>query len=79
MQRIIRFQRSLVESGAFTNPRSHIYYLPELYCAYFGRCYAAFAMLPHAAQRAIDPDGSFEFIRGRVLGYVQNDSDRRTR
>ena len=42
LQRIIGFQRRLVASGAFTNPRSHIYYLPELYCAYFGRCYAAF-------------------------------------
>jgi hypothetical protein len=27
--------------------------------------------LPHAAQRAIDPDGAFAFIRGRVLIYVQ--------
>jgi len=31
VHRIIGFQRRLVESGAFTNPRSHIYYLPELY------------------------------------------------
>src|SRR5882724_8499894 len=49
VQRIIGFQKRLVESGAFTNPRSHIYYLPELYCAYFGRCYAAFIALPSAA------------------------------
>ena len=42
VHRIIGFQKKLVESGAFANPRSHIYYLPELYCAYFGRCYAAF-------------------------------------
>ena len=41
VHRIIGFQKRLVASGAFTNPRSHIYYLPELYCAYFGRCYAA--------------------------------------
>src|SRR6266566_8539709 len=33
VHRIIGFQRRLVESGAFTSPRSHIYYLPELYCA----------------------------------------------
>ena len=39
--------------------------------AYFGRCYAAFIALPPAAQRAIDPDGTFEFIRGQVLAYVQ--------
>ena len=73
LQRIILFQRRLTESGAFTNPRSHIYYLPELYCAYFGRCYAAFVALPLAAQRAIDHDGAFDFMRGRVLGYVQDE------
>jgi hypothetical protein len=73
VQRIIGFQRRLVSSGAFTHPRSHIYYLPELYCAYFGRCYAAFMALPPAAQTAIDPDGAFDFIRGRVLAYVQDE------
>ena len=71
--RIIGFQRRLAESGAFADPRSHIYYLPELYCAYFGRCYAAFMMLPRAARVAIDPDGAFELIRARVLDYVQNE------
>ncbi len=73
IHRIIAFQRKLAESGAFTNPRSHIYYLPELYSAYFGRCYAAFAALPVSAQRALDPDGSFAFIRARVLAYVEGE------
>jgi hypothetical protein len=73
MQGIIGFQKRLVASGAFSDPRSHIYYLPELYCAYFGRCYAAFIALPGAAQQAIDPDGAFDFIRGRVLAYVQDE------
>ena len=73
MHRIIGFQRRLVESGAFSNPRSHIYYLPELYSAYFGRCHAAFMALPPAARRAIDPDGTFEFIRVRVLAYVEGE------
>jgi hypothetical protein len=71
VHRIIGFQKRLVASGGFTNPRSHIYYLPELYCAYFGRCYAAFIALPPAARQAIDPDGAFDFIRGRVLAYVR--------
>ncbi len=71
--RIIGFQKRLAESGAFADPRSHIYYLPELYCAYFGRCYAAFMALPTAARAAIDPDGAFDLIRARVLGYVQNE------
>jgi hypothetical protein len=71
VQRIIGFQKRLVASGEFANPRSHIYYLPELYCAYFGRCYAAFVALPPAAQQAIDPDGAFVLIRARVLAYVQ--------
>ena len=71
LRRIIGFQRRLAASDGFTNPRSHIYYLPELYCAYFGRCYAAFLALPYATQQAIDPDGAFAFIRGRVLVYVQ--------
>ena len=53
VRRIIGFQKRLVLSGAFANPRSHIYYLPELYCAYFGRCYAAFVALP--AGRASSP------------------------
>jgi hypothetical protein len=70
VQRIIGFQRRLAESRAFADPRSHIYYLPELYCAYFGRCYAAFAALPRAAQRTIDPDGAFDTIRTHVLAYV---------
>jgi hypothetical protein len=73
VQRIIAFQRRLTETGAFKNPRSHVYYLPELYCAYFGRCYAAFVALPAAAQRAIDCDGAFDFIRTRVLAYVQGE------
>lgn len=73
VHRIIAFQRRLAEGGAFTNPRSHIYYLPELYSAYFGRCYAAFVALPVSAQRAIDPDGSFAFIRARVLAYVEGE------
>jgi hypothetical protein len=73
LQRIVGFQQRLALSGAFTDPRSHIYYLPELYCAYFGRCYAAFIALPPAAQAAVDPDGAFDFIRGKVLAYVQGD------
>lgn len=73
VHRIIGFQRRLVESGAFRNPRSHIYYLPELYSAYFGRCHAAFVELPAPARRAIDPDGTFEFIRAKVLAYVEGE------
>jgi hypothetical protein len=73
VHRILGFQRKLAESGAFRNPRSHIYYLPELYSAYFGRCHAAFMALPEAARRAIDPDGAFAFIRGKVLAYVEGE------
>src|SRR5260370_28735434 len=73
VHRIIGFQRRLVDSGAFKNPRWHIYYLPELYSAYFGRCYAAFIALPLAARQAIDPENAFEFIRVRVLGYVERE------
>ena len=73
VHRIIGFQRRLVESGAFADPRSHIYYLPELYSAYFGRCHAAFMALPPAARQAIDPDGSFALIRAKVLAYVQGE------
>ena len=73
VQRIIGFQLRLAQSGAFADPRSHIYYLPELYCAYFGRCYAVFRALPAAARRAIDADGAFEIIRTRVLGYVRDE------
>ncbi|HXI06012.1 MAG: hypothetical protein ACRC1G_09370 [Bradyrhizobium sp.] len=77
VHRIIAFQRRLAESGAFANPRSHIYYLPELYSAYFGRCHAAFTALPVAAQRALDPDGSFAVIRMHVLAYVERELIRR--
>jgi hypothetical protein len=73
VHRILGFQKRLVLSGAFTQPRSHVYYLPELYCAYFGRCYAAFMALPVAARLAIDPDGTFDVIRARVLAYVQTE------
>jgi hypothetical protein len=73
VHRIIGFQKRLVLSGAFRLPRSHVYYLPELYCAYFGRCHAAFAALPEAARRAIDPDGSLALIRQHVLGYVEGE------
>ncbi len=73
MQRIIGFQLRLADSGAFRNPRSHIYYLPELYCAYFGRCFAAFRALPREAQDTIDPSGAFGLIRERVLAYVQGE------
>src|SRR6266480_3071515 len=73
VQRIIGFQKRLAASGAISNPRSHIYYLPELYCAYFGRCYSAFIALPMAAREAIDPGGAFDFIRAKVLAYVQTE------
>jgi hypothetical protein len=70
---IIGFQKKLAASGAFANPRSHIYYLPEIYCAYFGRCYAAFMALPSDARTAIDPEGAFAYIRGKVLAYVRDE------
>jgi hypothetical protein len=73
VRRIVDFQRRLVESGAFADPRSHIYYLPELYCAYFGRCHAAFRSLARAQQEAIDPDQSLELIRRDVIAYVRDD------
>ncbi|MGJ4888449.1 hypothetical protein ACQR1Y_09660 [Bradyrhizobium sp. HKCCYLRH3099] len=73
IRRIVGFQLRLVTSGAFADPRSHIYYLPELYCAYFGRCYHAFMALPPAARQAIDPGGAFELIRLRVLAYVEDE------
>ena len=73
LRRIVHFQRRLAETGEFANPRSHIYYLPELYSAYFGRCYAALCALPRAVQEAIDPEDSFEAIRRHVLGYVRDD------
>jgi hypothetical protein len=73
LRNIVGFQRRLVASGAFTDPRSHIYYLPELYCAYFGRCYGAFSALSRPEREAVDPDGAFAFIRGRVLAYVQDE------
>lgn len=73
VRRIVAFQRRLVETGAFADPRSHIYYLPELYCAYFGRLYAAWAALPPETRQAVDPDDSFAFIRTRVLAYVQDE------
>jgi hypothetical protein len=73
VHRIIGFQRKLAENSAFANPRTHIYYLPELYSAYFGRCHAAFMALPLAARQAIDPDGSFDFIKGKVLAYVEGE------
>ena len=74
IHRIIAFQRSIVASGAFADPRSHIYYLPELYSAYFGRCYATFRSLPPAAQRTIDPNDTFGFIRKAVLRYVTEEN-----
>lgn len=70
VRNIVAFQHRLVESGQFADPKSHIYYLPELYSAYFGRCYSAFRALPRAAQQAIDPDGAFEAMRIKVLAYV---------
>jgi hypothetical protein len=73
LRAIIGFQRRLVASGAFADPRSHIYYLPELYCAYFGRCYSAFIALPKAAREALDPDGAFAFIREKVLSFVRDE------
>ncbi|MFT4278609.1 MAG: hypothetical protein QM576_19865 [Rhodopseudomonas sp.] len=73
VRRIVDFQRRLVASGVFADPKSHVYYLPELYSAYFGRCYATFRTLDEAARRAIDPDGVFEAIRQRVLAYVQDE------
>jgi hypothetical protein len=73
VRRIVAFQRRLVESGTFADPRAHIYYLPELYCAYVGRLYATWRGLPETARAAVDPDGTFEFIRPRILAYVTDE------
>jgi hypothetical protein len=70
LRRMIRFQFALVESGAFADPRSHIYYLPELYCAYFARCHAAFAALPRVTQETLDPEAHFDRMRGRILTFI---------
>jgi len=70
LHRMIRFQFALVESGAFADPRSHIYYLPELYCAYFARCHATFAALPPATQKTLDPEAHFDRMRGRILTFI---------
>jgi len=70
---IVSFQKNLAASGAFANPRSHIYYLPELYCAYFGRCYAAFmALSVDARPRSIRMARSNSFANG-VLAYVRDE------
>ncbi|HXB80882.1 MAG TPA: hypothetical protein VNX23_26325 [Bradyrhizobium sp.] len=73
VQAIIAFQKRLAASGAFADPRSHIYYLPELYCAYFGRCYAAFIALPPDARELLDGGGAFALIREKVLAYVRDE------
>ena len=73
LRAVIGFERRLVASGAFAHPRAHIYYLPELYCAYFGRAYEAFRAMPPATREALDPDGSFELMRRRVIAYVHDD------
>jgi hypothetical protein len=73
VRQVVQFLLRLALSGAFAEPRSHVYYLPELYCAYVGRCYAALRALPREAQRAIDPDDGFALIRDRVLAYVRDD------
>lgn len=70
---IVRFQDRLGVTGAFADPRAHIYYLPELYCAYFGRCYAAFQAMPPDVRQKTDPDGAFERLRRHVIGYVRDD------
>ena len=77
VQRIIGFQKRLVASGAFTDPRSHIYYLPELYCAYFGRCYAAFIALPPAAQTGDRPRRRVRFHPRPGAGLCPGRIDRR--
>jgi hypothetical protein len=70
---VIGFERRLVASGAFAQPRAHIYYLPELFCAYFGRAYRAFRAMPAATRAALDPDGGFEVMRHHVIAYVRDD------
>ncbi|ACL57711.1 hypothetical protein [Methylobacterium nodulans] len=72
-RRIVRFQRRLAETGAFADSRSHLYYLPEVYCAYFARLYATWMRLPSATRQAVDPEGSFDLIRARVLSYVRDE------
>ena len=70
---VIRFERRLAASGAFADARAHIYYLPELYCAYFGRCYQAFRAMPRATREVLDPDASLELIRRHAIAYVRDD------
>jgi hypothetical protein len=70
---VVKFHARLIGSGVFADPRAHIYYLPELYAAYFGRCFAAFRALPADLQAAIDPDDDFVPMRKTILAYVYDD------
>lgn len=73
VHRILAFQRRLAETGAFADPRSHIYYLPELYCAYVGRLWSAFAAMPAPVREAADPEGTLPVLRDCALAYVRDD------
>jgi hypothetical protein len=70
---IVAFHDRLIGSGLFADPRAHIYYLPELYAAYFGRCHAAFRALPADVRATVDPDDRFARMRETVLAYVLDD------
>lgn len=70
---VVAFHDRLIGSGLFADPRAHIYYLPELYAAYFGRCLAAFRAMPADVQAKIDPQDRFAAMRLTILDYVHQD------
>jgi hypothetical protein len=64
-----RLQKRL-SKAAPSQSALHIYYLPELYSAYFAA--ATFIALPLAARQAIDPDDAF-VSSAAALAYVQTE------
>ena len=74
VHRIIGFQRRLVESGAFSNPRSHIYYLPELYSRLFRPlpCRVHGVAGCRRGRRSI-PTARSSSSAARVLAYVEDE------
>lgn len=66
MQHTLKMLEEITRTGLFRSERTHIYYLPVVFCNKFGRFYHEFRRLSESQQKAFDPEERVNVMRERI-------------